>query len=257
MNKILLAVVLGILLLGCVQQQQDAKFVCPDGTTVDDKSQCIVLNPSSKISLTPEPSQEVVTVQATPTPMPTPGPTSVLTVSPTLKPKGFNKCFSSSDCFFSGSICTSRLNAEPASNNGQNPKENFVCICNLKECVEKLHLTPTPTPTPTPVPEEIGLSSINVSSITFNSADVTWTTAREATSHVRYGTSPNVFSGFRDEEKLVTDHWIPLAQLNLYKMYYFEVTSCKKDSPEGEEYDCETSQRHNFTTLESPLVPYR
>ncbi len=240
---------LALLFLGCVQQQ--TRFACPDGTTVSNKSQCA---PSSPQTPAPTDSPAATATAITPTPTPTAPTMATATPAPTESPVQINaeklKCFSSSDCYFSGSACISRLS--PQETDGKIPCQDCVCTCTWQKCAQSLHFTPTPSPTPTPVPEQIGISSVEVKNIQLRSVEIQWRTLRETTSHIRYGFAPNIFSFFYDDATSnVTEHWVPLGQLTHNKTYFFEVKSCIL-SANGTEGRCETSGGYNFATKTTP-----
>ena len=159
------------------------------------------------------------------------------------------KCFSDSDCYFSGSICASRLN--PQATDGKAKCENCACNCVSQKCAQTLRATPTPSPSPTPVPEKIGVAFVQAINIKYNYAEVQWHTGLNTTSHLRYGNAPGVFRMFYDDKIRAIDHWVPLGQLDLNRTYYFEVKSCilKDDGTEGE---CETAPLSSFKTLAAP-----
>ncbi len=244
---------LAFLFLGCVRQE--TKFACPDGTTVSNKSQCAPFSPQ-KPAPTASPAVAAIAITSTPIPTATAPPIASATplATPTATPAQADgeklKCFSSSDCYFSGSICASRL--APQETDGKSPCQNCVCTCTGQKCAQSLHFTPTPSPTPTPVPEQIGISNVEVKNIQLRSVEVQWRTLRETTSHISFGFSPSTFSLFYDDATInVTEHWVPLGQLTHNKTYYFEVKSCVLDA-NGTEGKCDASGGHNFTTKTTP-----
>jgi PGF-pre-PGF domain-containing protein len=89
------------------------------------------------------------------------------------------------------------------------------------------------------------ISGIAVSSITTNSAAVTWTTDEASQGSVRYGTGSGVYTSTEEETSNVTSHSVQLTGLSAGTRYYYIVSS--KDQSDNTANSTEMS----FTTSSS------
>ncbi|VVB89192.1 Subtilisin-like serine protease [uncultured archaeon] len=89
------------------------------------------------------------------------------------------------------------------------------------------------------------ISGVAVSSITTNSATVTWTTDEASQGSVRYGTGSGVYTSTEEETSNVTSHSVQLTGLSAGTRYYYIVSS--KDQSDNTANSTEIS----FTTSSS------
>ena len=95
--------------------------------------------------------------------------------------------------------------------------------------------------------QPIEISQVAVSSVSYNSATVTWKTNRLATSQVEYGTTTAYGSETPLDETLVTEHQITLGSLTPDTTYHFRVKSTAPDAPREA-----VSEDYEFTTSGKP-----
>ena len=88
------------------------------------------------------------------------------------------------------------------------------------------------------------ITNINPSSITPNSALITWITNEIANSTVYYGTSIAT-NLMQQDNSFITSHSISLSSLDANTLYYYNVSSCDLVN------NCNTSMQFNFTTTSS------
>ncbi len=89
------------------------------------------------------------------------------------------------------------------------------------------------------------ISSVSVSSTTYNSAVISWTTNEGATSRVEYGTTA-AYGYTQQDANLATSHLISLTGLAGSTVYHFRVKSADNSS------NTAVSNDYNFTTLQAP-----
>lgn len=89
------------------------------------------------------------------------------------------------------------------------------------------------------------ISGVAISSITMNSAAVTWTTDEASQGSIRYGTGSGVYTSTEEETSNVTSHSVQLTGLSAGTRYYYIVSS--KDQSDNTANSTETS----FTTSSS------
>lgn len=89
----------------------------------------------------------------------------------------------------------------------------------------------------------VTMSDPSVSSITNNSATVSWTTGVPATSEIFYGTSADTLTGHKINGSMDTAHAISITGLSSNTTYYFKVVSMDGSSNTG------TSAIKSFKTL--------
>src|SRR3989338_8943946 len=94
------------------------------------------------------------------------------------------------------------------------------------------------------------ISEIVVSSITINSASISWTTNESSDSSVEYGLTESLELGLVNSASMVTSHSIGLSGLSEWKTYYFRVKS--KDTSLNEA----SSATQSFSTLDqtAPVI---
>jgi len=93
------------------------------------------------------------------------------------------------------------------------------------------------------------ISAVSATSITTNSATITWTTDESSNSTVNYGTSLSLGSS-ASNSTAVTSHSVPLSSLSDATVYYYNVTSCDASG------NCATSGPRNFTTTDGTAPKY-
>ncbi|HLC94733.1 MAG TPA: fibronectin type III domain-containing protein [Patescibacteria group bacterium] len=71
--------------------------------------------------------------------------------------------------------------------------------------------------------EDLMPRSVNVSSVSDNSAVITWTTNQETEGLIEYGTSPTSLTFFAPETEKATSHSVTLTLLSPASTYYFHI----------------------------------
>ena len=89
------------------------------------------------------------------------------------------------------------------------------------------------------------IENVDSSSITTNSATITWDTDEIADSLVKYGTSPGSYTDNKYDSAYVTSHSIELTDLTENTTYYYVVKSTDPSNNSSE------SSEYSFTTLEA------
>ena len=79
--------------------------------------------------------------------------------------------------------------------------------------------------------QPIEISSVEVETVSYNSATVIWETNRLSTSQVEYGTTADYGDETGRDETLVTSHSVVLGGLNAKTEYHFRVKSTAPDAP--------------------------
>ena len=95
-----------------------------------------------------------------------------------------------------------------------------------------------------------GIYNIKNSSITDTSVNITWDTNEEATSVIKYGTSPGSYTGTFENLSTTLNHTVILTGLNSSTTYYYVVNS---SDPAG---NSNQSIEYSFTTLADQTNPY-
>lgn len=121
--------------------------------------------------------------------------------------------------------------------------------------VDRLIVTASTTCTPTGVGDNCAdataptISSIVSSSVTHNSATITWTTNEGATTQVQYGPTTSYGSSSTLNSSLVTSHSVPLSGLTPGTTYHYRVHSRDQAG------NLATSTDRTFTTNATPSYP--
>lgn len=88
------------------------------------------------------------------------------------------------------------------------------------------------------------IENVSATSITNQSATITWDTDELSNSSVNYGTTLALGS-YASNSPLVTSHSVPLTALTNFTLYYYNVSSCDSSG------NCNTTGPYNFTTLQN------
>ena len=94
------------------------------------------------------------------------------------------------------------------------------------------------------------ITNVQNTSITDNSAIISWTTDEASTSIVKYGTSPGVYTYTETNLTLTLSHGTTLSGLSSGTPYYYVVNSSDSAGNSNQ------SQEYNFTTLGDQSPPY-
>ena len=93
------------------------------------------------------------------------------------------------------------------------------------------------------------ISNINITSITTNSATISWDTDEPATSLVKYGTTSGSYPYTKEDTSYTTSHSISLTDLSASTTYYFVVNSTDKANNSAQ------SSEYSFKTKEPDTIP--
>ncbi|RLI03284.1 hypothetical protein DRO38_02895, partial [Candidatus Bathyarchaeota archaeon] len=124
------------------------------------------------------------------------------------------------------------------------PNSTVVTIAGADIENADITLTELPSDNTPPV-----ISDVQVSSITFNSATITWNTNELANSVVKYGRSSGSYSNEESNASYVTSHSITLTGLTPNTTYYFVVNSTDQAGNSNQ------SNEYNFTTIAPDITP--
>ena len=102
-----------------------------------------------------------------------------------------------------------------------------------------------PNPPSPPGPTPLSFSNVQAANIATNGATISWNTNKNASSKVRYGTSPaNLNLETPEDNAMVTSHSVPINSLTPGTQYHYSVVSRDTDGTVG------SSNGFNFTTAQ-------
>ncbi len=113
------------------------------------------------------------------------------------------------------------------------------------------------------------ITNVQVSSVNYNTVNITWVTNEPATSHVLWRTKDGNYNSTPKKDALLTTHAVELVNLTAKTTYYFKAVSLDQfnNESESDEKTFDIGKQpgvarievlmHSFGTFEDPLLPSR